>query len=314
MEGGNAVNGIDGSLDTPNDLSLVAADAGDGLAAGRFCAFNATSAATGLAARLAAKIKYFNRRINALSIRALLIHSAEWTPEMKRLCTENGVLNKKVLLHSCGYGVPDENKAIASSDSRVTFIAEDRLRPFILGKSNKLVFGHMNLYHLPWPKDLLADLADVQVRLKITLSYYIKPSPGIRGRMNKYTFPSIRLKFDVKGPYETENDFKNRVKKASEEGEERVRDPELTARWAIGITNRNQGSICSDSFTLDGVAMAGCDTIAIYPTGGWFKNRLENLGLEVPYSLVVTLEAPSEEVMLYNEIEAIIANAVEIPV
>lgn len=312
MEGGNAVKGIGDTLDAPDDLSLVVANAGDGLAAGRFFTSNATSAATGLAARLAAKIKYYNRTLNALSIRALLIHSADWTQEMITLCTENGVLNKKTLLHSCGYGVPDENKAIVSSDNRVTFIAEDRLRPFVMGQANKLKFGHMNLYHLPWPKSLLAGLADVDVRLKITLSYYVKPSPGIRSRLNKYTYQSIRLKFDVKGSHESENEFKNRIKKASEDGEERVPDPELKNRWAIGITNRNQGSVISDNFTLNGASMAGCDTIAIFPSGGWFKNRPENLELEIPYSLVVTLETPSEDVMLYNEVESLIANPVEI--
>lgn len=312
MEGGNAVKGLEDTLDTPDDLSLIVADAGDGLAAGRFNTSNATSAATGLAARLAAKIKYYNSTLNALSIRALLIHSAEWTQEMKTLCTENGVLNKKTLLHSCGYGVPDENRAIVSSDNRVTFIAEDRLKPFVLGRANKLKFGHMNLYHLPWPKTLLTDMAELEVRLKITLSYYVKPSPGIRSRLNKYTFQSIRLKFDVKGAHESENEFKNRIKKASEDVEERIPDPELKNRWTIGITNRNQGSVISDSFTLNGASMAGCDTIAIYPSGGWFKNKPENLELEIPYSLVVTLETPSEDVMLYNEVEAIIANPVVI--
>lgn len=311
MEGGNAVMGIQNTLDAPNDLCLVAADAGDGLAAGRFNAFNATSAATGLAARLAAKIKYYNRRLNALSIRALMIHSAEWTQEMKDLCTENGALNKAVLLHSCGYGVPDENKAIVSSDSRVTFIAEDKLKPFVLGKrGNSLKFGQMNLYHMPWPKRVLEGFADEMVRLKITLSYYIKPSPGVRSRLNKYTFQSIRLKFDVKGQNESDRDFKNRIKKITEEGEDNVRDPELRNRWAIGITNRNQGSIISDSFTLNGVDMAKCDVIAIYPSGGWFKNRLENLNLEIPYSLVVTLETSDEQVLLYNEVENLIANPV----
>jgi len=311
MEGGNAVMGIQNTLDAPNDLCLVAADAGDGLAAGRFNAFNATSAATGLAARLAAKIKYYNGRLNALSIRALMIHSAEWTQEMKDMCTKNGNLNKGVLLHSCGYGVPDEKKAIASSDNRVTFIAEDRLTPFVLGKKgNNLKFGQMNLYHMPWPKRVLEGLADEMVRLKITLSYYIKPSPGVRSRLNKYTFQSIRLKFDVKGQNESDRDFKNRIKKITEEGEDNVRDPELRNRWAIGITNRNQGSIISDSFTLNGAGMAKCDVIAIYPSGGWFKNRLENLDLEIPYSLVVTLETSDEQVLLYNEVENLIANPV----
>lgn len=316
MEGGNAVQGIADSLDTPDDLSLVVAHGGNGLVPGRFGAFNATSAATGLAARLASKIKYYNCDLSALSIRALLIHSAEWTDQMKALCSDaHGNLNVKTILHSCGYGVPNEQKAIVSSDSRVTFIAEDTIKPFVLGAGNKLKFGKMNLYQMPWPKDLLAGMDEQSVRLKITLSYYIKPSPGLRSQLNKYSFQSIRLKFDVCGAHESRREFENRIKRLTEEGEERgPRDPDLANRWLIGITNRNQGSIISDSFVTTGAAMAGCDTIAIYPSGGWFKNKPENLDMEIPYSLVVTLESPEEEVQLYNEVETAIAHRVQVEI
>lgn len=316
LEGGNAVQGIGDSLDVPNDLSLVVAHGGNGLVPGRFGAFNATSAATGLAARLASKIQYYNPELSALSIRALLIHSADWTDQMKALCSDaHGKLNVKTILHSCGYGVPDEQKAIVSSDSRVTFIAEDTIKPFVLGEGNKLKFGKMNLYQMPWPKDLLAGMDEKTVRLKITLSYYIKPSPGLRSQLNKYSFQSIRLKFDVCGAHESQREFENRIKRFTEEGEERVpRDPELANRWLIGITNRNQGSIISDSFVTTGAAMAGCDTIAIYPSGGWFKNKPENLDIEIPYSLVVTLESPEEEVQLYSEVETTIANRVQVEI
>lgn len=316
MEGGNAVQGIEDSFDTPNDLSLVVAHGGNGLVPGRFGSCNATSAATGLAARLASKIKYYNPELSALSIRALLIHSAEWTEQMKDLCSDaHGNLDVKTILHSCGYGVPNEQKAIVSSDSRVTFIAEDTIKPFVQGKGNKLKFGKMNLYQMPWPKGLLAGMNDQPVRLKITLSYYIKPSPGLRSQLNKYSFQSIRLKFDVCGAHESRREFENRIKRFTEEGEERgPRDPELANRWVIGINNRNQGSIISDSFVTMGVAMAGCDTIAIYPSGGWFKNKLENLDIEIPYSLVVTLESPEEEVQLYNEVETTIAHRVQVEI
>lgn len=313
MEGGNSILYGD-TLASPEDLSLIVAHAGNGLVPGGFDIFNATSAATGLATRLAAKIKYYNPNLKALSIRALMIHSADWTQEMKDMCTDHGILNVKTLLHSCGYGVPDEKKAIVSSDSRVTFIAEDVIKPFTQGSANKLKFGYMNLYKMPWPKDLLMSLGDQTVRLKITLSYYIKPSPGIRSHLNKYSYQSIRLKFDVCGPQETVHEFENRIKHLVEDGEVRSRDPELANRWTIGIINRNQGSICSDSFEATGASMAACDTIAIYPSGGWFKNRLENLDMEIPYSLVVTLESPLEEVMLYNEVEAAIAQRIPIAV
>lgn len=316
MEGGNAVLGIDDSLDTPDDLSLVVAHSGNGLVPGLFGALNATSAATGLAARLASKIQYYNPKLSALSIRALLIHSAEWTDQMKTLCSDaHGNLNKKMILHSCGYGVPDEKKAIVSSDSRVTFISEDTIKPFVMGVGNKLKFGKMNLYQMPWPKELLAGMDEQSVRLKITLSYYIKPSPGLRSRFNKYSFQSIRLKFDVCGPHESRREFENRIKCYTEEGEERgPRDSALADRWHIGINNRNQGSIISDSFVTTGAEMAGCGIIAVYPSGGWFKNKPENLDIEIPYSLVVTLEGPEEEVHLYNEVENTIAHRVQVEI
>lgn len=315
MEGGNSVLGIGDSLDRPDDLSLVVAHAGDGLAAGEFHTSNATSAAVGLAARLASKIQYYNPRINALTVRALLIHSAEWTSEMKALFQNSrGETDVKMLLHSCGYGVPNERNAIASSDSRVTFISEDVLRPFVMGAGGKIKFGHMNLYHMPWPKTLLESLETQMVRLKVTLSYYIKPSPGIRSRLNKYSYQSIRLKFDVCGPRETQREFENRIKRLSEGGENRLRNPELSRRWTIGMNNRNQGSICSDSFEMTGVDMSACDIIAVYPSGGWLRNYPEYLDIEIPYSLVVTLETQSEEILLYNEVETTIANSVSVPI
>ena len=293
MEGGNGI--LNGNrVDAVDDLSLVCADAQPLLR--KFTTTNATSAATALAARLAGKIKNANPGLSPLSIRALMIHSAEWTDRMKDLFTENGSLNKLAILHTCGYGVPVERKALTSTDSYVTFIAEDTIKPYVRGANNNLKFGHMNLYELPWPKETLLQMGEVNVRLKITLSYYICPSPGARRMLKKYTYQSLRLNFDINGPTEDIHAFENRIKRIKENEEDRVADPGLNSRWTIGKQMRNQGSVISDSIELTAAQLASCNIIAIYPSSGWFRNNLDYEHAQVKYSLVVSLETPEQEI------------------
>lgn len=306
MEGGNAVlNGS--SIDAVEDLSLVCAD--KNVLYRRFTSMNATSAATALAARLAAKIMHSSPNLSPLSVRALLVHSAEWTDRMKELFTENGVLNIRALVHTCGYGVPVESKAVVSEDSYVTFVAEDMIVPFVKGSNKSLKFGHMNLYELPWPKETLLQMGDAEVTLKITLSYYICPSPGARGMLKKYTYQSLRLNFDINGPTEDSDAFERRIRRIKDDGE--VRDSDLTKRWTIGIQTRNQGSIISDRIEKTTAAqIAYCNNIAIYPSGGWFRNYPENENLQVKYSLVVSLETP--EHAIYDEIAVQLGNVIPV--
>ena len=303
MEGGNAIlNGKD--IDMVGELSLVCAD--NNIAYRKFTTSNATSAATAMAARLATKIKHFNPSLSPLTIRALLVHSAEWTEKMKELFTD-----KQILIHTCGYGVPIEKKALASSDSYVTFIAEDTIMPFVKGANGNLKFGHMNLYELPWPKETLLQMGETEVSLKITLSYYICPSPGARGMMRKYTYQSIRLNFDVNGPTEDLPTFENRIKRFREEGE--IRDSDLAKRWTIGIQTRNQGSVISDRIEKTTAAqIASCNKIAIYPSGGWLRNYPVNAQLQIKYSLIVSLETPEQ--IIYDEIAVQLGNAIQVGV
>ena len=91
--------------------------------------FNATSAATALAARLAAKIKVENPNLSMLSIRALMVHSARWTDEMKSI--DGG--RPQDIIPLCGYGVPDEDIAAYSSEKYATYVFENELKPYKSG-------------------------------------------------------------------------------------------------------------------------------------------------------------------------------------
>lgn len=293
MEGGNTYWKSSNEFGFHDDLDIVSTSANS---IKNFGYFNATSAAVAMAAKLAGEIKYYNPNLSALSIRALMVHSAEWTDTMKQLyLNNNGDLDKDALMHVCGYGTPNRNKAILSSDSNVTFVNEDQLKPYKLKeKASELSFAQMHLYELPWPKDVLVSLGDKIVRLRITLSYYIEPSPGEREVLNKYKYPSTALRFDVNQPMETEDQFRARVSHVVNGDVEKVKND--SSRWFIGIQRRNHGSVHSDYIEDVAVNIAECNMIAVYPATGWWKSRKNKKDGIINYSLVVSLEVPETDI------------------
>lgn len=264
--------------------------------------FNATSAATGLAARLAACIKVENPQMSMLSIRGMMVHSARWTDEMKRI--DN--INERMSL--CGYGVPDEDKAIYSNEKCATCIFENQLRPYTR-KGNSNIYDQMHYYDLPWPKELLEDMGDEDVRIRITLSYYIKPSPGYAGRTDKYRYPSATLHFDLKTATETKEEFLCRRNK--QEGEKTTQND--AGRWNIKQQRRERGTVQSDWIECTAADLAEMDKIVVYPGPGWWKERkLDNVDNSVPYSLIVSIE--TKETDVYNAVETAIRNRIRVPI
>ena len=264
--------------------------------------FTATSAATGLAARLAAQIKVENPQLSMLSIRGLMVHSARWTDEMMRI---NNVEERMTL---CGYGVPDEHAAIYSNEKCATYIFENQLEPYTQGDHGN-IYGKMHYYDLPWPKEQLEDMGDEDVRIRITLSYYVKPSPGYAGRTNKYRYPSATLHFDLKTATETEEEFLCRRNK--QEGEKTTQnDP---GRWTIKQQRRERGTVQSDWIECTAADLAEMDKIVVFPGPGWWKERkLDNVGNSVPYSLIVSIE--TKETDIYNAVETAISNRIGVPI
>ena len=264
--------------------------------------FNATSAATGLAARLAAQIKVENPQLSMLSIRGLMVHSARWTDEMMRI---NNVEERMTL---CGYGVPDEHAAIYSNEKCATYIFENKLEPYTQGGSGN-IYGEMHYYDLPWPKDQLEDMGDEDVRIRITLSYYVKPSPGYAGRTNKYRYPSATLHFDLKTATETEEEFLCRRNK--QEGEKTTQND--ATRWNVKQQKRERGTVQSDWIECTAADLAEMDKIVVFPGPGWWKERkLDNVDNSVPYSLIVSIETKKTDI--YNAVETAISNRIGVPI
>lgn len=304
MEGGNAYWDKEGRFQHHEELQPVSLSSK--LLVHNFTCFNATSAAVAMAANLAGEIQHYNPSLSPLSIRALMVHSAEWTETMKSLYTLNGSLDKNHLLHVCGYGKPNRDKAIMSSNSCVTFVHEDSIGLY-KRKNAQLSFKQMHLYKLPWPKKILSDMGEAEVRFRVTLSYYIEPSPGEREILSKYRYPSVLLKFDVNRFAESEKEFQQRVSNV-EDGNDFVKEDAKRLPWFLGTNRRNHGSIHSDFIKTSAANLAACNLIAVYPSSGWWKTRREKENATIKYSLVVSLETPETDI--YTAIQQQIGIAV----
>lgn len=274
---------------------------------------HATSSATALASRMASIIRAEYPSIWPESVRGLIIHSAEWTDELKEQFLPNKNSTKKSdlyeLMRICGYGVPSLHKAKDTMNNRVNMIIEGSLQPYMLDGSTKA--KDMDLYELPWPKEQLLALENTPVKLKVTLSYFIEPSPGERGWNRKFTYQSHGLRFDLNGSQSRE-EFEARINKNARDELSGGNSP---IDWRIGTKNRRVGSIISDVWETTASELALSNIIGIFPVTGWWKTRrqLGKYNNIARYSLIVSLETV-EEVDLYTSIKTIIDNQVEIEV
>lgn len=283
-----------------------------------FSTICATSAATAQAANFAAKLMAEYPNLWPETIRALIIHSADWTAAMKeQFCSsenDNSKGKRGQLLRYCGYGIPDLGKAIQCADNSVNMMVQDEIQPYIKEGSSARM-NEMHIHSFPWPRDVLLGMGEAQVKLKITLSYYIEPSPGEIGWKNRYRYPSSGLRFEINKPNQSLEEFKakvNKIAQAEDHDENNSSTGTSGNNWYLGPNNRNVGSIHSDFICANAADL--CDTryVAVYPVGGWWKERAyigksEN---KLRYSLIVSLSTPETDVDLYTPIMTQISNVI----
>lgn len=290
LEAGNlVVNDADEILDASAVNLLTTSRTGDLTEA------NATSAATAQAARLAALVLDRYPALWPETVRGLLVHSAEWTPAMTAQVEARGIRKRDrvQLLRRYGWGAPTEDRVLASADSDVTLIVEDEFQPFERRNRN-VAMRALRMHRLPWPRERLLDLHEAEVRLRVTLSYFVEPNPSNRG-WKLYKYPSHQLRFDLKRPTENAQEFQQRVSREAQEEEEnrspRRNRPGPDTRWLVGAEGRSRGSLHSDVWTGTAADLAECGWIAVVPVGGWWKDnaRSDRADLPIRYSLLVSL-------------------------
>jgi hypothetical protein len=265
---------------------------------------NATSAATAQAARLAALAMSRYPSYWPETVRALLVHEARWTERMRAhldACeTKSG---RARLLRRYGWGVPTEEAVLTSSHRAVTMVVQDEFCPF----DETYAMRELRLHSLPWPRDVLQSLGEADMRLRITLSYFIEPSATRRGWKGKYTYASYGLRFDLKAPTDINvKRFLARVNRQAqeEEDEDYSSTDSHSNHWLLGTRARHYGSLHQDEWQGTGAELAACDHIAVYPVGGWWKNnnRRDRRDLPVRYALLVSLSTSTQGADLYTPI------------
>ena len=164
-DGGNVAASPDKtSTDTPPNLGVLTTRM-QRLGTGFFTTTGATSAATAQVGAIAASISAAYPNLRPETVRALIVHSAQWTPAM-RSRFEDRTVNKgdlANLLRRYGMGVPDLDRALRSATDALTLVGEARIHPFERSDSGSKV-REMNLHQLPWPTEELEALGETTCR------------------------------------------------------------------------------------------------------------------------------------------------------
>jgi hypothetical protein len=307
-EGGNMARAPDGkSVDYADELQLLTTNFQPLVRP--FTVTGDTSAAAAAVARMGAIIFAHYPRLWPETVRALIVHSADWTTRMRDQFAPMGARSELGgLLRTCGFGVPNLDAALWSAGNSLTLLVQDEVQPFDGDKTKD-----MKVHALPWPNEILADLGETDVELRVTLSYFVEPNPAERGWQRKFRYMSHGLRFDVKTPEESESEFRKRLNRAARDEEEKGTQSASDAKeWLLGPTLRHKGSIHSDRWEGSAVKLAKRGLIGIYPVMGWWRER-HHLGRSrrrARYALVVTIRTPRVDVDVYTAVRNKLAIAI----
>lgn len=268
--------------------------------------FRATSAAAAAAARMAARLMAAHPEYWPETIRALIVHGAEWTEPMKAEFREaDSMTERAALIRRYGYGVPTFERASASANNHLALVSQAEIQPFA---NEKKAFEDSHFYELPWPRDTIEAIGDKTVRLKITLSYFIDPNPGFSSKVDPYRYQSFGLRFDLRRRNESLRDFAKRVNARERDSGERVNTVNDTDDWFFGSNSMSSGSLHCDVWTGSAAKLLTRDTICVHPVGGWWRNRAKRdiRSQKTRYSLIVSLKTEDTDIDLYTPIRILV--------
>jgi hypothetical protein len=308
VEGGNAAVSPAGStIDTPPGLQVLttAMPSASGRLLTTACG---TSAASAQAACIASAVAAGYPSLWPESIRALLVHSARWTAQMTASTGAPTRQQKVAALRRYGWGVASLDRAVRSASDAVTLVVQDTIRPYADGKMRE-----MHVHDLPWPREVLEDLGDARVELRVALSYFVEPNPARRGWSRRFRYASHGLRFDVRRPVESTQEFRQRLNRlALAEDEDRPQSDSDSDQWFLGPKERVRGSLHVDVWTGTAAELAARGCIAVFPVTGWWKEqpKRDRSDEGARYSLVVSIESPEVDVDVWTPV----AVAAQVPV
>jgi len=302
-DGGNWAASPDrSSVDSPENLGVLTTRL-QTPGRGFFTVTGDTSAATARVASIAADVHAAYPDFRPETVRALVVHSAEWTTPMRRRFEQANSRTRMdvvALLRRYGMGVPDVERALKSAEDALTLITESTIQPFKRdGGGQDGTANEMNLHSLPWPVGQLEELGETEVKMRVTLSYFIEPNPSRRGWNGRWAYPSFGLRFAVIRPEDNVDAFRQRLNQLAREDGRKPLQLSTEGGWLFGRDQQTRpGSLHTDIWTGDAVRLAKKGVIAVYPVSGWWKYRraLDQSHQGVHYSLVVSIESPGVDI------------------
>lgn len=314
MEGGNYL--IDDNNFTSSTDSLSLLTTYFDLTRRLFTTTGDTSGAAALAANMGAIVQSRYPDSWPETVRAIMVHSARWSDQMiAQAFIEDAPpkQNVETLLRCFGYGVPNLDRALESTSNVLTYIAQETIFPYVGNRTNEMI-----LHTIPWPKEQLLELRDTEVKMRVTLSYFVEANPARRGWLTRHRYASHGLRFEVKTAPETVDQFRARMNRQARDEDEGAETSSDAEHWEIGPKLRKKGSIHSDVWTGTAQDLAERGFIGVYPVSGWWKERhqLDRSRRGARYSLIVSIETPATGIDLYTPVSTIIQTAlpIEIPI
>ncbi|MFO0631186.1 MAG: S8 family peptidase, partial [Polyangiales bacterium] len=287
FEGGNLALGPSGDAVHPHCLKPLTtwADHQRYL----FGPVEATSAASAQVSRMAAMLWAQYPDLWPETVRALLVHSARWSPRM-----EHDFPDPAQRVRVYGHGRPSHERAMRSAKDALTLVIQREIQPYAGDRSNEL-----HEYTLPWPSQVLESLGETQVTLRVALSYFIEPDPSQRGKVERYAYASHQLGFEFMRGDESLDAFRRRLN--AEDGSRGGREGD---GWTFGMHARHRGSLHVDHWRGDAVALARRNVLAVYPRRGWWRDRQDHdrVNRKVRYALVLSIETPEDAADLYSAV------------
>lgn len=323
LEGGNLAQTESGAIIERESLEPIST--ASNFRSRPLCNMNATSAATASASRIGAILMKKMPGYWAETYRGLVVHSAKWTSAMLGPINPHETGNSgavQQLLRMYGFGMPNTERLFGSGESGVTMIIQDYIQPYDPGSpAGKAKLGYFNLHDLPWPRGVFDEHPDVELALKVTLSYFIEPNPGSRcwEKSLKYRYASHLLRFSFKRATEDEETFRNALEKRIQEDEQQELEfgggrAQADPKWAVGPKLRGKaGSLVQDIWKGSPAELAEMGQVAVYPAKGWFATRSfpedhESYNChqrQVRYSLILSIDA-EQEIGLYSSVSNLI--------
>jgi hypothetical protein len=232
-----------------------------------------------------------------LLYRALIIQSARW-PEWAESAMDE---NKANILRCIGYGVPDMNRAIENSDSRVTLITDGVQR---------IHAREAAIYSVEIPVELRRPGRDFDVRLEITLSYSALTR---RSRSSRRGYLAVWLDWISSNKGESLESFKTRALK-EQDGTQRH---DGAVSWTLGSkkeksgqidgVSRQNGTVQKDWALIKSFELPEFFAVAVRGHQGWSTDP----GSEASFALAITIEVLGQNIPVYNLIREKVVVEVE---